>query len=363
MRNRFHSLCPYFAMFPETFVEHWVGKLTKEGDLVLDPFCGRGTTPFQALLMGRRAIANDINPVAYCVTRAKTNAPALAQVRARLSYLRNRFDTSKFDAAAEDLPEFFRHAYHARTLRQLLYLRSQLRWRSSDLDCMVAALTLGALHGEIDKSPSYLSNQMRRTISTKPAYSVAWWASKGLIAPPRDAFVTLDRAATFRYASERPALRATVFNRDMRSLSVVETLPTGIRCAVTSPPYLDVTDFEEDQWLRLWFLGGPPHPTTGKVSRDDRHTQSSAYWQMIADMWRSLGSVLDEKAHVVVRIGAKGVSTDHLIEKLGASAVVTNRKVKLVSHEVSEIRRRQTDSFRPGSTGCLVEVDCHFKVA
>ena len=24
------------------------------------------------------------------------------------------------------------------------------------------------------------------------------------------------------------------------------------------PPYLDVTHFEEDQWLRLWFLGGPP---------------------------------------------------------------------------------------------------------
>ena len=74
MRHRFHALCPYFAMFPETFVEEWVGRLTKRGDLVVDPFCGRGTTPFQSLLMGRRAFAVDISPVAYCITHAKTNA-------------------------------------------------------------------------------------------------------------------------------------------------------------------------------------------------------------------------------------------------------------------------------------------------
>lgn len=37
----------------------------------------------------------------------------------------------------------------------------------------------------------------------------------------------------------------------------------SVRCVITSPPYLDVTNFEEDQWLRLWFQGGPPKPTWG----------------------------------------------------------------------------------------------------
>ena len=72
-RHRFHSLCPYFAMFPERFAETWISRLTKPGDRVLDPFCGRGTTPFQSVLMGREAIACDINPVASCVSKAKTN--------------------------------------------------------------------------------------------------------------------------------------------------------------------------------------------------------------------------------------------------------------------------------------------------
>ena len=59
MRNRFLSLCPYFAMFPESFAETWIERLTSPGQVVLDPFCGRGTTPFQAVLMNRRAIGVD----------------------------------------------------------------------------------------------------------------------------------------------------------------------------------------------------------------------------------------------------------------------------------------------------------------
>ena len=60
-RHRFHALCPYFAMFPETFVATWVDRLTRKGDVVLDPFCGRGTAPFQSLLMDRGSVGCDIN--------------------------------------------------------------------------------------------------------------------------------------------------------------------------------------------------------------------------------------------------------------------------------------------------------------
>src|SRR5260370_33378460 len=71
MRHRFHALCPYFAMFPESFASTWIERLTKPGEVVLDPFSGRGTTAFQALLMRRRAIACDVNDVASWPRRAK----------------------------------------------------------------------------------------------------------------------------------------------------------------------------------------------------------------------------------------------------------------------------------------------------
>ena len=41
------------------------------------------------------------------------------------------------------MPVFFKHAYHPRTLEQIVYLRSALRWRTSTSDAMLAALALG----------------------------------------------------------------------------------------------------------------------------------------------------------------------------------------------------------------------------
>lgn len=364
MRHRFHSICPYFAMFPESFAAVWIDRLTAPGDLVLDPFCGRGTAPFQALTMGRLAVANDINPVAYCVTRAKTNAPPRSSLLGRLTRLEKLYHERVRDCPEEHLPDFFRHAYSPGTLSEIRFLRSRLRWKTSDVDCMLAALILGVLHGESQKSPSCLSNQMPRTISTKPDYSIRFWKERGLVAPRRKVFSILRDCVAFRYKSQRPGTRATVIQGDFRSLpAVLRHHERPIRLAVTSPPYLDTTNFEEDQWLRIWFLGGMPHPTYGQISKDDRHERLDSYWRMISDIWRVLGLVLARDGFVVFRLGGKKVTPDRIVKGLEVSSVFSGRPARLVSSEVSLIRKRQTDAFRPGSTGCVQEVDCCFQLA
>ena len=349
-------------MFPESFAENWIERLTKPGDVVLDPFSGRGTTAFQSLLMNRRAIATDVNDVAYCLTKAKTCAPSDVAVKARISRLENAFDGRAWHHAAAACPEFFQRAFASRTLQQLLYLRNELKWRTSRVDAFVAALALGSLHGEMDKSQSYFSNQMPRTISTKPAYSVRYWEARGLKAPKRDVFSILHQRVAFRYETPPPNGDAMILHRDMRELAwIKDKLPMPIRCCITSPPYFDVTNFEEDQWLRLWFLGGPPYPTRGRVSRDDRHCFADNYWRFIADMWRSLGTVLAAKAHVVIRIGSGRIKPAELISSLTASSEFSRRKVVMVECSISHLLNRQTDLFRPGSKGCSVEIDCHFQ--
>lgn len=359
MRHRFHALCPYFAMFPETFAEKWIGQLTKPGDTVLDPFCGRGTLPFQAILMGRNAVGVDISEVAYCVSRAKTNAPTLGSLRRRISQLEQGCSDKNYEQQRRTLPEFFRVAYAPSTLRQVLFLRESLKWRTSDVDCMVAALILGSLHGESERSSSFLSNQMPHTISTKPGYSVRFWERHGMVAPKRSCFELLRTQAAYRYKSERPDIVASIYNADMRELPRKE-LP-AIRCAITSPPYFDVTSYQEDQWLRLWFLGGPSRPIASR--REERTSDVDRYWRLIGDMWRTLGLVLGKRASVVIRIGAVRYAPELLVRQLTASAMVSQRRVQLTESTVSEIKGRQTDSFRPGSRGCTVEVDCVFAVA
>lgn len=361
MRHRFHALCSYFAMFPESFAEQWIERLTKPRDVILDPFCGRGTLPFQALLMGRQSIGCDTNPVAFCISHAKTNAPPLDRVMARICELEALYDPKHVRNEVRALPSFFHHAYQSATLHQIVYLRGKLQYQKSASDCMVTALVLGSLHGETDRSNRFLSNQMPHTISTKPDYSVRFWMRHRYEAPERDTFELIRRQLLYRYESGRPKGHSLIMHMDMRDLPRrANRLPEPIRCVITSPPYFDVTNYAEDQWLRLWFLGGPPLPTRQKFSRDDRYSAIDQYWILLADMWRSLSLTLARNSNVVIRVGATRIGPERLVSGLDGVARAARRRVRLVGYEVSEIVRRQTDAFRPGSTGCKVEVDCHF---
>jgi hypothetical protein len=362
-RNRFHSICPYFAMFPESFALKWILKLTKPGDTVLDPFSGRGTTALTALLSGRSAVACDVNDVAFCLTAAKTNPPAINTLKRRIRALAGEFSEATWASSCIELPTFFHHAFNQKTLAQILYLRSTLAWRTSPKDSMIAALVLGSLHGESKANSPYFSNQMPRTIITKPAYSIKFWRDRNLVAPERNIFEILKSRAIYRYESPRPSGNAVVLNKDMRTLPAYMEKWAPARCVITSPPYLNTTSFEEDQWLRLWFLGGPTSPSRNRLSMDDRYLREDHYWSFIADMWRTLGSVTAEHGHVIIRIGSRTITPKSMKEKLRACAKLSSRNVKLVSSRVTSIKKRQTDAFRPGTTGCKVELDCHFQFA
>lgn len=172
---------------------------------------------------------------------------------------------------------------------------------------------------------------MPRTISTKPGYSVRFWEEREMTAPKRDAFDVLRKAADFRYESDLPQGESRIFHSDMRKLSRYRSsFPGRIRCVITSPPYMDVTSFEEDQWLRLWFLGGPTHPRKGSVSRDDRHGGGAAYWRFIAEFWRMLSELLEGPTDIVIRLGDRENNPERLIQMLVASSKFYSRPIALV---------------------------------
>ena len=122
MRHRFHSICPYFAMFPETFVEKHLAASPHDG-IVFDPYCGRGTTVFQALLQGRAAAGSDLNPVAVCISGAKGDPPSLSDARARLEELRRECREPNDEGWQGDLDRFFTLCFQRDTLLQVRYLR------------------------------------------------------------------------------------------------------------------------------------------------------------------------------------------------------------------------------------------------
>jgi len=347
-------------MFPEEFVRKqlfW----TEPGDLIFDPFCGRGTTIFESLLNYRKAAGCDTNPVAVCVSNAKSDPPTRAEALSRIEWLESNI-TKVDDSEMDD--EFLRACYHPRTLEQVLHLRRSLRWRERRDDCFLAAMALGALHGESHRSQRYFSNRMPRTISTKPAYSIQWWQRNGYVAPERDVFKILREMLDYRMASPAPPIRGNVIEADARKASMVFPHLRGqVKLVICSPPYVDTTNYLEDQWLRLWFLGGPPETPKGRKT-DDRHRNLSDYWTFLTEAWAGLRDLLAEDARLIIRIGGRKLdrtSSQMALERsldVGLSACV-----KLLESRESRIRGSQSRAFRPGSEGCQVEFDYHFALS
>lgn len=351
-------------MFPEDFVAKHVLAFTERGDTVFDPFCGRGTTILESLINGREAAGVDINPVAACVSGAKADPPTLSDVIRRLTEL----ETIQRDQTPLCAPEseFFVACFHEETLQQVVFLREALNWRRSRIDRFIAAVTLGCLHGESHKSRNYLSNRMPRTISTKPDYSVRWWSDRGYIAPRRNAFEILRRVAAYRLSHPIVPLRGAVHLSDARQAGhSFPKLHATVKLIVTSPPYLDTTDYSEDQWLRLWFLGGAERPVT-KRNRDDRHRSVSLYWLFLTEAWAGCTALVKRGTVLVVRIGGTQLQKSELSIGLfnslqcGLSGYVVRPMHKGIT---TVIKNRQTNSFRPGTTSLRHEHDFLFELA
>lgn len=354
-------------MFPETFVSQTLNALTQPGNLVFDPFSGRGTSILQSLLMGRQASGLDINPVAYCLSAAKGKVPPIPDLLAAIDLLETSYPTQDQDslrAERFDLPRFFRRAFHHATLDQILYLRKKLDWQSDYVQRFIAAMLIGILHGEMDRSKRYLSNQLPRTICPKPDYSMRYWAKRNLWPLKKNVFDRLRHEATFRLSGEVPTSCGIVRQGDVRfASSILPELASRVDLIITSPPYLDVTNFEEDQWLRLWFLGGEPRPTYGTVSRDDRYTNKSSYWAFLAEAWRGIAPLAGPKAKLVCRLGAKDMTDTELTAGITLSLTSAFPNASLHGEPIkTELRRRQTVSFRPSSVGCAYEIDYTFEL-
>lgn len=69
-----HGYHRYPAKFIPQLVESLIKTYSKEGDLVLDPMGGCGTTLVEAKLNGRNSVGIDVNGVAVLIAQAKTQA-------------------------------------------------------------------------------------------------------------------------------------------------------------------------------------------------------------------------------------------------------------------------------------------------
>jgi DNA methylase len=309
-----HPMCSYHGMFPAKVAHYFIQRYSQPGDLVVDPFSGRGTVPLQSRVEDRRTVSNDLNPLAYVLSRAKAHPPTWNGAVTLLQRLETSYRRS--DNAEPDVPEDIRMLYNPNTLQQICYLRDYLlRKKITDWcpeEFMLGGSLAGIMHGSFrrDGTSQYLSISMPNTFSMSPTYVKNYIATNRLIAPDQDVFGCLrDKLARlYLDATDGPDGRA--FMRNASSLLTRNTIkPSSVDLVVTSPPYLQVVNYGTANWIRLWLLGldevGRDHGAgrrTLDAKLDHRHTYSS-YRDFLLRTLRGIRRVLKQNGVAVLVIG------------------------------------------------------------
>lgn len=297
--NSLHEIS-YRACFKPQLPRFFIERLSRAGELVHDPFTGRGTTPLEAAILGRVPVGCDANPLSRILTEPRLKPPKLREVGERLAHL----DLTPRTSPPEDLLAFF----HPETLAAVCGLKDYFlgRIESGELDNVDGWIRMVALNRLTGHSPGFFSVY---TLPPNQAVSVAAQrkinAERRQSPPIRDVrrLISLKTASLLAGCSTsvRTNLAAVAGSANLltaQSDSTPEIAADSVRLVVTSPPFLDVVDYLGDNWLRLWFCGIDSRTVRLTITK-----RLDEWCDMIARTFRELVRVLVLGGHIAFEVG------------------------------------------------------------
>jgi hypothetical protein len=290
----------YRACFKPQLPRFFIERLTQPGDVVYDPFMGRGTTVLEAALLGRVPCGCDINPLSVVLTRPRLCPPRLDEVAERL----RQIDFTAFDEFPEELLVFF----HLDTLRAIASLKKYLlaRRAANALDAVDDWICLLALNRLTGHSPGFFSVYTlppNQAVSVKSQQRIN--AQRNQTPPRRDVanlilkktrILLRDCDAATRQALAGVAPRACLLTQP--AAHTPEIPAQSVSLVVTSPPFLDVVDYATDNWLRCWFLGIDAQAVKLTVPK-----KLVAWQAVMTEVFHELHRVLKPDGHVAFEVG------------------------------------------------------------
>ena len=322
-----HYVVPYQACFAPQIPEFFIKNFSSNGDVVLDPFCGRGTAILEANQNNRIGLGVDVSPLALTLAKAKLKNITYEQVRERLK---------KIDFSKEVLDGFeeFKDIYHPKTYSQIINLKQQLT--DSPVDMLIKSVVLGRLHGHSD---AFFSVWTFNVVSFSKEQIKKQSEARGLKPEFRDVIPRiLKKAGTILEHPVKEQPKSTLFNSDSRSVPLKDN---SVDLIITSPPFLNVINYIDDNWLRFWFLGYDRNKLRDKLVQTGDLNQ---YKEFIKDSLKEMNRVLKLGKYCVVEVGdvmhkSKKIYLDHVIVELAKDLGFEIEKIMINYMEAPKISR------------------------
>ena len=278
----------YRACFKGELPHFFIDKYSQEGDVIYDPFAGRGTTAVQASLMGRRFISNDINPLSAILAEPRTNPPSFAAVAKRLEQIPLDLELPPEDD--QDLLPF----YHPETLQELKALRYYLQVKRASgtediLDRWIRMVATNRLTGHSSGFFSYYTMPPNLAVSPERQKKINLkYSHKGFLYKDVKALILKKTKSLLKDKPENwPGLGGQFLHSDAAQTYAIAD--NSVKLIITSPPFLDQVQYVKDNWLRCWFN----HLDADQIERRITHLSSPEKWsQAMGQVFREFYRVL-----------------------------------------------------------------------
>lgn len=248
----------YIPQIPAWVIEEFGDQNT----VVLDPFCGSGTTLVEALHRCHKSIGIDCDPLACLITNAKISNVSLARILELGQFIREKW-TGPADQLEHPMPGLvnFTHWFPESAwgnLQSLMATIKQLHCTEDErrfLLCLFSSIIRWVSNADDQTQKTYVSGTLKKRPPEVPA---TFWKA-------------FDRARAGLSQLERfrvPYAEATVIQGDAANIELPES---SIDLIVTSPPYLDSVDYMYNFMLEYFWLGPmlgiPNRPTFNRMRR------------------------------------------------------------------------------------------------
>lgn len=335
-----HEWYPYLEGYSPSFVIEILNRFAPKAHSIYDPFAGTGTTPLTAAQMGLRSFYSELNPVLQFLIESKSLALSfdikareravtnLRTVRAELAYSIQSFNADR------ELEETFCKVFGDRghVSRDQLILILRIRTLIDELACIdqlsARFLTVASLGSLISASNLIRRGDLRfRNQKELKDHRPDFVREVGL---------QIDNIIRDISSLEGQLHRPFLITENAKNLGKIEHMK--IDAIVTSPPYLNGTNYFRNTKMELWFL---------RCLRSNDDLSSFRFKAVTA----GINDVTTRKAGDVIDMELKS-----LIEKLEANAY-DKRIPQMVANYFADMST-VFGSLRPHlNAGAVVAVD------